>query len=271
LEIHVKLSWRRVLRWITWVLIALASVFWVLAIWGWLKGDPGFEPIVVLVSAVLSLLGLASGWLSKALENPGFTIQSSSIGLSRGGIVLADGEFSFSHELVLSFRAKLCVHNSGLPVSVRLRATSIGPDPLSGCLLKGISPEDINIKIRYRKQPNWASTDLGNPFVAEAGDRYVEIRAEIPFSVPKIEQVYRALASLKEMTITLEASLEGIGTKLTLKSEPLDLSPVHKSIEQEIVARIPKYPVRSNRPIDTQQLVLAMKRYWLGPEGTSAS
>lgn len=265
----MKLFWRRNAHWITWILIVLAVAFWVITIVGWVMTEPGFEPINVVVSAVVSLLAAMSKRLSRAPDDVGFTISSSGINLSDGGIRQVDGGFCLASELTLSFRAKVCVHNSSSPASVRLRIASIGPRALSRCLPEDVVLQDIDLKVKYKKRPNWAAVDLGNPFIAEAGDRHIETTAKIPLSVRKIQEAFGALAALKEMEVILEADLDKTGTRLSVSTGSLDLSLVHAKIVADAVAMIPRYPVRSTRPIDTVQLVLSLKRYWTGTDDTT--
>jgi len=53
----------KIARLITWAAIVLAVLLWLATIVGWLVTELGFEPINVLVSAILSSLTAAFGWL----------------------------------------------------------------------------------------------------------------------------------------------------------------------------------------------------------------
>lgn len=224
---------------------------------------------VVTLAAITEVTGYSLKVLFAAEDrSPSFTVSSSAIGLSDGGIKLADGGFALDSNVILSFRAKMCVHNSASPVSVRLGVASIEPPSLSKCLPEDLALRDVNLEVRHRKQPNWAAVDLGNPFVAETGDLHIEARARIPLVVSKIEDAFGALAALKRMDVTLEAILEGAGQKLAIPTLSLDLSSVHARIESNIESKIPKYHARSNQRVDTKQLLSALKRYWTGPDDT---
>lgn len=225
---------------------------------------------VVTLAAVAGVAGYTFKDLLVAEDQPPtFTVSSSAISLSDGGITLTDGGFGLDSNLILSFQAKMCIHNSASPFSVRLQVASIAPPSLVRCLPEDLALKDVIVEVRHRKQPNWAAVDLGNPFIVEDGALHVEARAKIPFVVPRIEEAFGALAALKEMEVTLEAMLEGTGAKLAVPALTLDLSPVHARIESDVERKIPKYPVRSNQPVDTKQLLSALKRYWTGPDDSA--
>lgn len=259
---------RRIARTITWAFIVIAALLWILTIVGWFATDPGFEPANLVVSVVFSGLAAIFGWLGREqtefTKQVRFALLSSSISLDAGGVEHANGRFSLSTELVIDFYAKMCTHNPGLPVSARLSVASVEPVSLSECLLDESSLKDINVVIKYKEHPNWASIELGNPFSIVAGDRNIDVSAKIPFSVAKIERAYGALASLKEATIIFRVDLEATKQHLQIDSLRVDLTPVHKRIEADVSSMIPKYQVRSTQTIDTKQLVQVLKRYWLG-------
>ncbi len=260
----MKYFLRQFLRWITWILIILAIVFWIVTVLGWLVTDPSFELANVVVSAILTVLAVLLRSLNKSWNKLKFSVLSTDVGMSSGGIELKDGKFALSKQLVLSLHSKVCVHNFGNPTSLMFFISSIGPKSLSSCLSEDLLPKDINVEIKSRKQPNWAAVELGNPFVAETGDKNIEVRVIIPLSVREIEKSFGALASLENFTVALKIHAEGLGSKITLKPFTLNLLPIHNRIENDIASQIPKYPVRSNQPVDTQQLVYVMKRYWVG-------
>lgn len=54
---------QRVMRLFTFIAIILAILLWILTIIGWLITDPGFEPINVFVTAIMSSLIALWGWL----------------------------------------------------------------------------------------------------------------------------------------------------------------------------------------------------------------
>jgi len=63
----------KVVRIITVTAIVLAVVLWILTVIGWLMTEPGFEPVNVFVSAILSSLIAVLGWLrarSVRVESP---------------------------------------------------------------------------------------------------------------------------------------------------------------------------------------------------------
>ncbi len=262
---------RRVARKITWVLIIVAALFWIFTIVAWFITDPGFEPANVVMSAVFTgltvivvRLGREPDEFAKRVK---FALLSGSTSLNAGGIECANGQFSLRSELVISFYAKMCTHNPGLQASARLSIASIEPISLSGCLPDGSSLKDINVVIKYKEHPTWGSVELGNPFSVVPGDQDIDVSAKIPFNVAKVEHTYGALASLKEATVIFRVDFEA--TKQHLQIDPLrvDLTPVHKQIEADVTSNIPKYQVRSTQAIDTEQLVQALKRYWLGETG----
>jgi hypothetical protein len=193
-----------------------------------------------------------------------FVVKSKNVDLSNGGIESANGEFLINPELIVYFKAQLYAHNPGPPTSAKLAIASIGPDRLSKCLSKGILPDKIGIKVEYKKNPNWGSIKLENPFIVENGDKNIYITAKIPFCVVEIEKSYGALALLKDMTVTLRAEIEATQKKLSLEPIHCDLTPVHQQIEHRVVSMIPQYQVRSNQKINTEQLVQMLKQYWLG-------
>jgi bacteriorhodopsin len=53
----------KIARLITWALIVLAVLLWLAIIVCWFMTEPGFEPINVLVHAILSSLTAVFGWL----------------------------------------------------------------------------------------------------------------------------------------------------------------------------------------------------------------
>lgn len=262
---------RRVARMITWVFIVVAALLWILTIIGWFVTDPGFEPANAVVSVVFSCLAAIFGWLGRGQDESAkrvrFALLSGSASLNAGGIEYANGRFSLSSELVIGFYAKMCTYNPGLPASARLSIASIEPVSLSGCLPDGSSLKDIDVVIKYKEHPNWASIELGNPFTIVSGDRNIDVSAKIPLNVAKVERAYGALASLKEATVIFRVDFEATKQHLLIDPLRLDLTPVHKRIEQDVTSKIPKYQVRSTQAIDTEQLVQALKRYWLGETG----
>ncbi|MFW6116255.1 MAG: hypothetical protein ACOC6F_00875 [bacterium] len=242
----------------------------------WRSGSTWIGTTAVGSLIVLAAIADATGYSFKDLfdaedQPPSFSISSSAISLSDGGIKLTDGTFTLDPNLVLSIRTKMCVHNPASPVSIRLRVASVAPAALLGCLPAELALGDVNVRVRHRKQPNWAAVELGNPFVAEAGDLHIEVGARIPLVVSRIEEAFGALAMLRSMDVALEATMEGTGDKLGVPAMSLDLSPVHARIESDVERQIPKYPVRSNQPVDTKALLSAMKRYWTGPGEGNAS
>ncbi len=79
----------------------------------------------------------------------------------------------------------------------------------------------------------------------------------------EIEKNYGALALLKDMTIILRGEIEGT-KKFSLEPIHCDLTPVHRQIERKVASMIPQYQVRSNRKINSEQLVQILKQYWIG-------
>ena len=262
---------RRVARIITWVSIVVAALFWIYTIVGWFITEPGFEPLNVLISTVITGLSAIFIWIGRKTvefaKRVRFTLLSGGTSLNAGGIKFAEGQFSLRSELVIDFYAKMCTHNPGLPASAMLTIASIEPISLSGCLPDGSLLKDINVVIKYRKHPNWASTDLGNPFQIDPGDLNIDVSAKIPFNVAKIEHTYGAIASLKEATLIFRVDFEATRQHLQIDPLRVDLTPVHKQIEADVTSNIPKYQVRSTQAIDTEQLVQTLKRYWLGETG----
>ena len=71
----------RIARIITIVAIVLAVLLWFSTILGWLMAEPGFEPINVLVSAILSSLVAVLGWLrTRSKPTDGELPKTSSLG-----------------------------------------------------------------------------------------------------------------------------------------------------------------------------------------------
>ncbi len=259
---------RRVARIITWVFLIVAALFWILTMIGWFISDPGFEPAIVVASVIFSALGGISRWLGKepdkTAKQMNFAVGSSSVSLSAGGIECVNGEFSMRSELTVGFHARICTHNPGLPASVKLVIHSMEPHSLSDCLPNGLSLQDIGIVVEYKKHPDWASIELGNPFSAISGDRNFDVSAKIPFGVDRVEHNYDSVASLKEAIITLRADFEPLDHHLLIGPIRFDMTPVHRSIEKCVISKIPKYQLGSTQAHDTEKLVQTLKRYWLG-------
>jgi hypothetical protein len=91
----------RILRIVTFVFIGLAVALWIVTIVGWLKTDPGFEPLNVLVSAAVSSLVAAFGWLRSRNT---FVEDNPPRISSRGNLEITDVGFTHNAELDVKVR-----------------------------------------------------------------------------------------------------------------------------------------------------------------------
>ena len=233
---------------------------------GWQHDFAWIGPAIAATVALLVAIP-HYGWKDRFTsqgQSLGFAVSSSGVCLSEGGITLAQGAFFIASDLVLSLWAEVCLLNVGSPASTSIKIASIGPPPLSSCLLDAMSPEDIDLEVEYRRPLGWAPLDLGNPFTAETGDRHIMLRARIPFSVLRLEEHFGAIGEVKTMQIALQVNSERTPVSLNLPPLTFDLSPVHRRTDADFVNLSLKYHVGAKLP-PAEQLPRALTRYFEGP------